>query len=519
MTFNSNKKINIEITEEELNKRLEQLESSDIDDDLRQFLKDALWAIVELDKIIGMKNTTIARLRKIFGKKTEKKIRDGIGKGGNGSSGGRGKNQGNNGKDDYPAAQKIKHELDESLKPGNKCPECKQGTIHKYDSSIQIKIIGSPTLRAVAHEIEKSRCNTCGTIFEAKFEGKSKNKYDVTAVSIIAIMHYMASFPFYRLEKIQKQLRTPMPRSVQWKLMEELADTLIYVWKALIKYGKEGDLFYTDDTGAKILSVIEDNKKRNKKKDRTGMHTTGIISKRDNNECILFFTGRKYSGENFADFLADRLTDRPVAFMSDALNQNDPKIVKEVINYLCLTHGRRKFEDLEEQFKEEVKFVQDQIALIYKHDKYCKENKITGEDRLKYHQEHSGPVMDKLYDWCNKCFDDRLIEPNSNLGKGIQYLLNHWEGLTGFLKYPDAPLDNNKLEAHLRVPVLNRKNWLFFKNEMGAFVGDIILSILKTCEANKIDSYSYLNYIQNNKDDVKKNPANYLPWAVDLSDA
>ncbi len=519
MTFNSKKNIKIEFTEEELNKRLEQIESSDIDDDLRQFLKDALWAIVELDKIIGMKNTTIARLRKIFGKKTEKRDTSNSGTGGGGSTGGRGQGQGNNGKEDYPAAQKVKHNLKESLKPGNKCPECDKGTLHKYEPSIQIKIVGSPTLKAVAHEIEKSRCNTCGTIFEAEFEGKGKNKYDATAVSIIAIMHYMASFPFYRLEKIQKQLRTPMPRSVQWKLMEELADTLIYVWKSLIKYGREGELFYTDDTGAKILSVIEENKKRDKKKDRTGMHTTGIISKRDDNECILFFTGRKYSGENFSNFLEGRLSDKPVAFMSDALSQNNPKIVGEVIDYLCLTHGRRKFVDLENEFKKEVKFVQDQIALIYKYDKHCKENNLTGKERLKYHQKNSSSVMDDLYKWCNKCFTDRLVEPNSNLGKGIKYMLNHKEGLTAFLKYKDAPLDNNKLEAHLRVPVLNRKNWLFFKNEMGALVGDIILSILKTCEANNIDSYSYLNHIQNNKEDVKKNPENYLPWKINLSEA
>ncbi len=45
MTFTSNKNINIEITEEELNKRLDQIESLDCDDDLRQFLKDALGAI------------------------------------------------------------------------------------------------------------------------------------------------------------------------------------------------------------------------------------------------------------------------------------------------------------------------------------------------------------------------------------------------------------------------------------------------------------------------------------------
>ena len=508
--------IKIEMSENEINKRIDQIENLDCDDDLRNFLIDALRALVRLDQIVGMKNTTIARLRKIFGKKSEKKPRTNDNNGSSGTTGGRGKGQGNNGKNEYPQAQTVTHELDNSLKPGKKCPDCQKGTLHKYEPSIQIMIVGNPTLRAIAHEMEKSRCNTCGAIFEADFVGKGKNKYDVTAVSIIAIMHYMASFPFYRLEKIQKQLKVPMPRSVQWNLMEGLANILIYVWKALILYGKEGDLFYTDDTGSKILSLMKENKKKDEK-DRTGMHTTGIISKKDEHECILFFTGIKYSGENFDDFLEGRVTDKPVAFMSDALNQNNPKTVEKILHYLCLAHGRRKFEDLEESFQEEVKFIQDQIALVYKHDKYCKENGLIGEERLKYHQKNSGPVMDSLYEWCSKCFSDKLVEPNSSLGKGIKYLLNHWEGLTGFLKYPDAPLDNNKLESHLRVPVLNRKNWLFFKNEMGAFVGDIILSILKTCEANNIDSYAYLNYIQKNKDAVKKDPGSYLPWLIDLS--
>ena len=127
--------------------------------------------------------------------------------------------------------------------------------------------------------------------------------------------------------------------------------------------------------------------------------------------------------------------------------------------------------------------------------------------------------MDELKEWLDSAFDNKIIEPNSNFGKAIQYMLNHWKKLTGFLKYENAPLDNNLLEGTLRTPVLNRKNWLFFKTENGALVGDIILSVLKTCKLNNYDPYAYLNFIQQNANEIesafgRSEPLDpkFLPW-------
>jgi len=523
MTKINGKSIKIELSEEEINQRINQINKLDCDDDLRSFLVDALRAIIRLDEIVGMKNTTIARLRKIFGKKTEKKFSkksnsSNSGKS-NGGKKGREKGQGNNGKNSYPNAPTVTHSIDNDKSPGELCIECGKGTLHKYEPGIYIRISGSPSLRAIIHETEKTRCNACGTIFEATFQGKDKGKYDDSAISIVAILHYLASMPFYRLEKIQKHLLTPMPRSVQWSLMEKLANTLIFVWKALIKHAKEKDLFFVDDTKVKIQSIIANNKKTGGKKmkgkkPRVAMYTTGIIAKDDEHQCILYFSGQKYSGENLSELLSDRKSNEAIAIMSDALKNNNPDTILKVIKYLCLVHGRRNFIDLQDKFQKEVDFVLNSIALVYKHEKYCKENKLSPDERLEYHQIHSGPVMNDLKKWCHRCIDDKLVEPNSSLGKAINYLINHWKGLTGFLRDSGAPIDNNLLESHLRTPVLNKKNWLFYKNEMGALVGDIILSILKTCEINKVDPYQYLNYIQKNKELVKKNPYKFFPWNI-----
>ena len=51
--------------------------------------------------------------------------------------------------------------------------------------------------------------------------------------------------------------------------------------------------------------------------------------------------------------------------------------------------------------------------------------RMSPEQRLHFHQEHSGPVMDKLHIWLSAQFDERKVEPNSGLGTAISYLLKH----------------------------------------------------------------------------------------------
>ena len=63
------RELRIDITEDEINKRIDQIEALDIDNDLRAFMLEAMDALISLDKIVGMKETTILRLRKIFNKK------------------------------------------------------------------------------------------------------------------------------------------------------------------------------------------------------------------------------------------------------------------------------------------------------------------------------------------------------------------------------------------------------------------------------------------------------------------
>jgi hypothetical protein len=84
--------------------------------------------------------------------------------------------------------------------------------------------------------------------------------------------------------------------------------------------------------------------------------------------------------------------------------------------------------------------------------------------------------------------------------------------MTGFLRIEGAPLDNNCLEQALKVAILNRKNAYFYKTEKGAYVGDVLMSLIETCRRAKANPFDYLTRIQENAINVIKNPGKWLPW-------
>jgi len=516
------KKIKIDISEAEILKRISDIENLSIDDEFRDFLISALEALVCLDKMLELKETTILKLRKIFNKKTELFQKDKISNKNSNESGSkdtadkpshpRGNNKGRNGAKKFKGAKTIHHPLLD-LSPNTLCPSCTTGTLYNYIPGLYIRITGSAPLTAVIHETQKLRCNACLKIFEADFEEKNAPKYDEKAKAIIALLKYRASMPFYRLQKIQDQLYMPMPASTQWDLIEDLLSDIYPAWLEFHNVAQGGVLFHQDDTKGKVLSLIKDNK-LNPDKKRKGIFTSCIMSElEDGKKITLFFTGHKYSGENLSDIIKDYTFESPPVIMSDALSTN--KItVKEVLTALCLSHARRGFFNLSEYAQKEADYVLDLMHEVYQVESEAKEKKLSNEERLKLHQKKSTPLMNKIKSWGEKSFESKKVEPNSSLGKAIKYTLKHWDGLTAFLRIPGAPLDNNILERELRQSVLNRKNWYFYKTEIGAMAGDVILSLIKTCESNQINTFEYLVWLQKNKDELKKNPSAFMPWGL-----
>jgi transposase len=396
-----------------------------------------------------------------------------------------------------------------TIHAGDRCPECQKGKVYRQkEAATLIRFVGQAPVEATVFEMERLRCNACQQIFTAdEPETAGLDKYAVTVVAMIALLKYGTGVPFKRLEKLQEQLGMPLAATTQWDLVAAAAQLMRPVLEALIRLAAQGSVMHNDDTSMRILRLTREPGDK-----RTGTFTSGIVSLVGAWTIALFFTGWKHAGENIADVLQQRAHGLPAPIqMCDALSRNTPKGVETLIAN-CLAHGRRQVVEVVENFPEECRYVLEMLGGVYHSDAMAREQNLSPEARLRFHQEHSGPLMKGLHEWMEAQFAEHKTEPNSGLGKAISYLLNHWSKLTLFLRQVGAPLDNNIVERALKKAILNRKNALFYKTLNGAGVGDLFMSLIHTCELNGANPFDYLTELQRHAEELKLRPSEWMPW-------
>lgn len=425
------------------------------------------------------------------------------------------KGHGRKSANDYVAAEHIAvpHR---SLKPKDACPCCETGKVYEQqEPAVLVRVSGVSPLHATIYEKQRLRCHMCGQVFTADSpEGVGEKKYDETGASMIAFLKYGCGLPFNRIERLGDNLGIPLPAGTQWQVVLDASQTMEPVWDELNRQAAQGDVIHIDDTKARVLDLHTELQKALAagESERTGIFTSGIVSTVEEHELVLFYTGNKHAGENLDDLMKQRSQELGLPIqMSDALSCNKSKEF-ETILASCLVHARRNFVDIFHSFPEEVRYVLEELQEVYHNDAVTKEQELTPEARLIYHQEHSQPVMKRLEQWFQQQIDEKRVEPNSTLGRAIQYMRNHWQALTLFLRVAGAPLDNNVVERALKRAILHRKNSLFYKTPKGAHVGDIFMSLIYTAERQGEEPFAYLVALQRYHEQVKQSPSDWMPY-------
>lgn len=426
---------------------------------------------------------------------------------------------GRHGADVYRAAQTVacRHE---ELAVGERCPACGRGSLYRLPPGIEMRLDGNALLSAVRYELEKLRCSACGQIFTASVPAAAgEEKYSARARAVLALARYYLGVPWYRLESFQALVGVPVPDATQWDQVELVGDCAHPIFKYLERMAAQGEIIFQDDTPGRILTLIEENQKAGAQAQamgdaasRTGMYTTALIVQVGERRICLYYTGRQHAGENLEALLAKREPQRgkPLV-MSDALSSNNAAETP-LIRCHCLAHGRRKFSDLDEVFPAESAVVVEALKLVFDHDEAARREQLSAPERLAYHQAKSGPIMEALQKWLEQQTAERLVEPNSSLGKAIAYLLGHWPTLTRFLTEPGAPLDNNLAERALKLCIRQRKNSLFYATEHSAYIASILTSVIATCLQAGVNALEYLGAVQEHRQEVFAHPSAWLPW-------
>jgi len=511
----------LDLSIEELEALLEQARQGPLREDGYQKLLAAIRTLRYVTELLERKEATLARLRKLLcpasTEKTDKVLKQaGIDTGEKQPESPTKKakraaaGHGRNGAAAYSGAQKVRvpHA---SLKSGDACPDGCGGKVYSQrDPGVLVRIKGQAPLAATVYELEKLRCNLCGNVYTAQAPPEAgEKKYDESAASMIALLRYGSGVPWNRTEGLEQNLGIPLPVATQCEITVEAAGLLQPALAELQRQAAQGEVVHNDDTSMRVLSLDRD---ADISPERTGVFTSGLVWIYRERRIALFFTGCKHAGENLAEVLKQRSDDLPPAIqMCDALSRNVPKFVETLVAN-CNAHGRRNFVKVTASFPDQCRLVLEALREVYGYDAVTREQGMSAQKRLAFHQQHSKPVMEKLHIWLNAQFDEKMVEPNSGLGQAISYLLKHWEKLTLFLQKAGAPLDNNLVERALKKAILHRKNSLFYKTRKGAQMGDLFMSLIHTCELNGVKPFDYLTELLRHAEELKQNPSEWMPW-------
>ena len=528
----------LDLDMDELADIIERAGTAAFTDEDRQKLRQTIETLAYLQRELGNKNATLARLRSLLGiqnsEKTKRVLKHVIeaasrDQGGDASDGDeasaeprkaeKAKGHGRNGAHSYQGAERIVVGHG-SLSSGDLCPQCPStnpGILYTQGRpSVVVRLVGKPPVQATVYELERLRCNLCGKVFTAKLPaGAPDEKYDATAAAMIALLKYGSGFPFNRLARLEGDAGIPLPASTQWDIVSTAADELTAVHGELLRQAAQGRVLYNDDTSMRVLTLRKaiDELVESGETKRTGIFSTGIVSElAGGHRVALYFTGRQHAGENIADLLTMRdAASGPPMQMCDGLEHNEPKEFETIVSN-CLVHARRKFVEVVTSFPDQCRRVIETLRDVYRTDAKAKELGLSADQRLRLHHEHSKPLMDGLKDWMLEQFEEKLVEPNSGLGGAIKYMQKRWTKLTRFLREPGAPLDNNVCERALKKAILHRKNGLFYRTENGARVGDLFMALIHTAELVDANPFDYLTALLRNNDEVHARPDQWLPW-------
>ena len=317
------------------------------------------------------------------------------------------------------------------LESGDRCPQCDKGRVYDSPPRSIVKVVGQAPLGATVYKLQRLRCRLCDAVFTAPLPAAvaSLPKYDSSCASMIALLRYGNGMPHFRLEGLQASLYVPLPDATQWDIVSKAVPAPRAVFQALIVQAAQAPLLHSDDTPMKVLSLMKERAKAEAggvKPVAKAINTSGIVAVLQDNanerrKVVLFFTGHAHAGKNMERVLAHRAEElQPAMQMCDALSAN---VAGEFTTILanCLAHGRRQVVDVAEQFPAAARHVVEALAQVYTHDAQCREQACSPEQRLSLHRQHSQPVMEALHTWIAAQIAGKHVEPNSGLGKALNF--------------------------------------------------------------------------------------------------
>lgn len=333
--------------------------------------------------------------------------------------------------------------------------------------------------------VEKRLKYACPCCEDHMIEAKSNSILPGTIatpeiLSFIIFSKFFQALPLYRLEEMYKLQGIELKRSTMARWMIQVSQKLRPLWNILEDMMLETGYVAMD---ASTLQVL-------KEKGRKPQTKSFMWSRGSPERGIVLFDYNISGGGAIAKNLMAGFEGALQADAHRGYGALDRKLLKLLG---CMMHARRRFYKAWIESKKAPGLAQEglfMIKKIYEKEESYKEKNLTPEDRKYWRDKEVAPLIETLKSWCEA--NKPKVLPQSSVGNAINYFINEYDELAGFLENGRYEIDNGWLERQFKKYAIGRKNWVFCDTVEGAHATSILYSIAFTIKLNGKNPFEVL---------------------------
>jgi transposase len=371
----------------------------------------------------------------------------------------------------------VPHDLDEADKVCTQCGGELEEWEGKEESRDEITAIErSFVVHRHLRKKYRCRCGACVQTAPSPPRLPGTERYSIDFALHVALNKYLDHMPLER--QVRGMARDGLETDTQtlWDQLDALARVLSPLHTAAGQYVLSHPVVGVDETHWKLVS------RKNKDGAKTSWQLWVLIA--GNVVCYKITDGR---GTHAANTVLEGYLG---TVMCDGLNSYKAvaKLSPKMKLAHCMAHLRRKFVQIEAFYPKECGEVLALLGRLYAAERGIPAGPEGDGQRLLMRAEKSAGIIKELQAWALRT----EARPGTRLRDAIDYLADHWRGLTRFLSDPRVPLDNNHSERSLRGPVVGRKNSYLWRSRRGAEVSALLYTLIESCKLAKVDPRKYL---------------------------
>lgn len=373
--------------------------------------------------------------------------------------------------------------VDVPLEPDT-CPDCNKPVVafDGWDTSKTVTVTRA-VYEVKSERRQKGRCGCPDKVHVAPstvLKMRSGGRYSVELTAHVVVNKWCDHLPLER--QVRRMARSGLDVTPQalYDQSEALADELRPVYDALVDEMLASQVLAVDETSWKLLQ-----KGGSEYRAAIGLSTpmaSAFLFSPSKDTDVMERVLKPFSGTLVCDGLSvySSLAKRRAATNAD-----------KIIIANCWAHAHRRFRDASGDFPVALKMMS-LIGQLYDIDREAGPfpgDKDVRRRRGKLRSKKSTKVLAKIR---RLALELLSVPKDLSIREAAAYLLNHWSGLTVFVRDPDVPLDNNGCERDLRQLVQGRKNHYGSGSEHGLATSAVLYSLIQTCLKLGVDPERYL---------------------------